>query len=245
MKNKYQTFLINLDKSTQRLSACDAMLKSQGISYERMPAVYGADLTEAHIAKVYSSKKPDSFYKTLGAGEIGCYLSHINVWNEIIARQLDYAVILEDDISIASVDFNKLMESVASFPSEWHYIKLLARGNPKFERNQACGNGFNLVTYKKVPTRTGAQIVSREGAKRLLASCQPFGRPIDVDLRYWWEKNIVVQGLMPYAFVANHESESEIAKLGNRKKGNKKPIKGVLDKLKYYALMQIHGLKLK
>jgi glycosyl transferase family 25 len=49
-----------------------------------------------------------------------------------------------------------------------------------------------------VPSLTGAYIVSRRGAQKLLGRRIPFGRPIDVDLRHWWECDLRVLGVDPY-----------------------------------------------
>lgn len=46
-------FVINLDKSTERMAKISERLNQLGISYERIPAVYGADLSQEEIDKYY------------------------------------------------------------------------------------------------------------------------------------------------------------------------------------------------
>lgn len=54
----------------------------------------------------------------------------------------------------------------------------------KFQLN----NDFNLKIQEKVSAGTCAQAISLNGAKKILNNCIPFGRPIDTDYQFWWEK---------------------------------------------------------
>ena len=54
------------------------------------------------------------------------------------------------------------------------------------------------MSYRRVPSLTGAYVISRSGAQKLLRHRLPFGRPVDVDLRHWWECDLRVFGLLPY-----------------------------------------------
>ena len=58
--------------------------------------------------------------------------------------------------------------------------------------------GSDLIAYRRVPSLTGGYVITRRGAARLLEHHPPFGRPVDVDLRHWWECNLVVLGVQPY-----------------------------------------------
>ena len=46
-------FVINLDKSTERMAKISKRLDELEIPFERMPAVYGADLSQEEIDKYY------------------------------------------------------------------------------------------------------------------------------------------------------------------------------------------------
>jgi glycosyl transferase family 25 len=55
---------------------------------------------------------------------------------------------------------------------------------------------------------TAGYVVSRAGAAKLLAHRQPFGRPIDVDLRFWWEcDQLRILGVSPSAIGLDDTSE--------------------------------------
>ena len=64
-------------------------------------------------------------------------------------------------------------------------------------REPLC-DGYALQHYRRVPSLTAGYAINRRGAAKLLASRLPFGRPIDVDLRHWWESDqLHVLGLEP------------------------------------------------
>lgn len=230
MPVNYKTFLINLDKSTDRLERSQAILAEQNIDFDRVSAVYGADLSQQQLAQAYNYQLPHAYYKKLNVGEIGCYLSHRKVWQEIVDQQLDFAVILEDDFNIVG-DFNAMLSTIEQLDFDWHYIKLAEHTRRRNTLFKAKLNEFDLVVYDKVPARTCAQVVSLAGAKKLLASSQPFKRPIDIDLQYWWEKDINVLGLTPYVVTPNDTAVSEIDKLAKRNKAEKSMLRKYLDKL--------------
>ena len=240
----YQTFLINLDKSTDRLAASTEMLNALGLEFERVPAIYGADLLAEDVAQAYTTRTSNRYHKELNLGEIGCYLSHRKTWKLIIKRKLDFALIFEDDFLPKVESINEIITLVNQIQTPWHLIKLMGKHK---RADEICGHPMKELTFsllKKVPTRTGMQIVSNEGAKRLLASSKPFSRPVDVDLQYWWEKNIWVHGIQPYPFKSNSEGSSEIEKFSNRKAAKKSRLKKLGNKISFTLNTQRQAKKL-
>jgi glycosyl transferase family 25 len=153
--------------------------------------------------------------------------------------------VLEDDIHLTGVSFSNMVDAIKLIDRPWFYIKILGMHQPSHLLRSQVIEEFTLSTFQKVPARTGAQIVSREGAIRLLKSTAPFYRPVDLDLQYWWEKNIFVDVLHPYVFAVNHNEVSDIDAQKSRKKSAKKPIKRIFDRIKYYGLVHKHGRALR
>ncbi|MBO9489221.1 glycosyltransferase family 25 protein [Endozoicomonas sp. G2_1] len=234
MTVNYKTFLINLDKSTDRLAYSEKRLTEHNIAFERVAAVYGADLSRQELTQAYSDQLPNAYYKKLNIGEIGCYLSHRKVWQKIVDDKLDFAVVLEDDFNIVD-DFSAMLAAVSSAPITWDYIKLAEHDRPRKSLHTIDINNHKLITYDKIPARTCAQVVSYEGAKKLLAASQPFSRPVDIDLQYWWEKDIRVFGLMPYVFRPKTDSVSEIDKLKGRDDAEKNDLRRLISQVKFFA----------
>ncbi len=90
-------------------------------------------------------------------------------------------------------------------------VKLIGRAElgrvEKFGHTQALIGSTRLISYHRVPSFTAAYVISREGAAKLLASRRPFGRPIDVDLRYWWESGLQIKGVLPAAVGLDESSQ--------------------------------------
>jgi len=214
---KFKVFLINLDKSTDRLELCQNELKKYNIDFERIPGVYGKDLTTEEVETIYDESRNDKHYKKpLSLGEIGCYLSHIKCWQKIVDEKLDYAVILEDDFKLDS-NF-KEFESVFEQMQNWDYVRMAfsSRKVPIVKRHKIT-NTRDLVYYKKIPINTLAQAVSLEGAKKLLANSKTIFRPVDVDMKHYWEKEINILGIDPPLILDRYDFSSEISQMSDGK----------------------------
>lgn len=244
---KFKVFLINLDESIDRLAFCQKQFAKYGIDFERVEAVSGRDLSSEQIDQFYDRKRNRTSYKKeLSIGELGCYLSHRKCWEKIVEEQLDYAVILEDDIIISSVfkDFSMLFEKLYN----WDFVRLaFSTRNVPVVQSHSLIDKYNLVYYKKVPINTLAQAVSYEGAKKLLNVTAKVYRPIDADLKHYWEKVVSIPAIYPPLISerANFESQiNKMAKKEGRVKGSNalKNIKYVLGykiKAAYYDRKQV------
>jgi glycosyl transferase family 25 len=234
---KSNIFLINLDRSTERLKRAAQQIEATGSTFERISAVDGATLTSERIAEVFDAQTAKRrFQYDLTAGEIGCYLSHVKCWQRIIDDNLDYAIILEDDLLLDS-KFSSVISAIPQLKSGWHYLKLSCPFKPRSykaaETVTPLGEqGVSLVNYSKSPTGTVAQVVSREGAKRLLAKKPPFFRPIDIDLQWSWEIGITVQGLIPYVADVSDEP-SEIQRIAKRKELKQRPFNKLKEAVRF------------
>lgn len=246
MNMKFKVFLINLDKSQDRLEVCQQHLERYNIEFERVSAVYGKDLTQQQIDQFYDSKRNQKGYKKdLNLGELGCYLSHIKCWQKIVDEQLDYALILEDDFKLSDSfgQFEHIFEKL----TEWDFVRIAYPIKPTATTERLkITEQHDLVFYKKVPINTLAQAVSFRGAERLLAASKQIFRPIDVDIKHYWEKGIDVLAIDPPLVNAHQDFSSEIDKLSatETRKGNTKfwrqirYISGYKLKSKYYGLFR-------
>jgi glycosyl transferase family 25 len=223
---KWKICLINLARSTDRLTACANQLGAYSLPFERIEAVNGDSLDAAIINELYNFAD-SSYHKHLTNGELGCYLSHVRAWQKIVDEQLDYAVILEDDILLQG-DIQEGLEAIKNIQQPWDLIKLAEAPAKRKAVHQIAVGDFSLITYNKVPSRTCAQVVSLSGAKKLLATSSHINRPIDIELQYWWECELSVFGLKPYVVKANHDEVSEIDRNLNRNKVKQSFLKKVV-----------------
>lgn len=118
------TFLINLDRDSERLTHMDEMLRRLGIDYERFAAIYGKDIDAYSYVDERKMWRVEG--RRLSPGDIGTALSHRSVYELISERGLSYALILEDDVRLPE-DFKKIVDrevaiNVGHGPSGWEYL---------------------------------------------------------------------------------------------------------------------------
>lgn len=127
----FKVFVINLDKSVARLERLKAEFERIGLDFERIPAVDGRKLSENQILKHYSPElNRKKYFVPLSKPEIGVYLSHLTACEKIISENLDFGIILEDDIVLKD-GFQMIPQVLCSLNEKWNYIKLIAPGKKK------------------------------------------------------------------------------------------------------------------
>ena len=197
---------INLDSDGARRERMASEFSRLGLIAERFAATRWTELTEAEKARYYSAElNSTQFHKPLVAGEKGCYTSHLLAWAWLLASDHPAMVLLEDDVALRP-EFGAVISAIEQLPASWDMIKLIGREHEKLSAALPLTAGFELVDYLRVPSLTAGYVISRSGAKKLLDSRIPFGRPVDVDLRYWWESGLKVQGVMPAAITLDDTS---------------------------------------
>lgn len=209
---KFKIFVINLESSSDRLAEISQQCALLGLTFERVPAVRGSELSVSEKRRCYDPLlNHKRYYKQLNDGEIGCYLSHMACWQNIVTQQLDFALILEDDAVLRS-QLPEFITAVAGLEFEWDYIKLSHGSRQKKLLQQVdIGEGISLGSCLKLPSTTTGQFVSFSGAQKLLQTALPISRPVDIDIQYWYEKNLQCLVARPFP-VGNGDFGSEINK---------------------------------
>lgn len=207
---------INLDEDTQRRAAIDAACASAGVHAHRLPATRWSKLDDAAQAQLYSPVlNARHYFRPLLPGEKGCYASHIAAWRRLLASSAPALVVLEDDVRPEPA-FAKVIDAIGALPLDWDMVKLIGRERERPRTQCRLTDQHVLVSYRRVPSLTAGYVISRCGAEKLLASRLPFGRPIDDDLRHWWENGLVMRGVIPAAI--SHADTGESSSIGERKR---------------------------
>ncbi|HGG8948503.1 TPA: glycosyltransferase family 25 protein, partial [Enterobacter cloacae] len=91
-----KTFVINLKTEVKKRNNIDAQCKANGFDYEIVEAVNGRELQDeaTHLLAQNLSQA------RLTKGVIGCTLSHLYIYSRMVADNIPYALVLEDDITI-------------------------------------------------------------------------------------------------------------------------------------------------
>lgn len=187
-----EAFVIHLRRAKQRLWQVEHIVNVSPVKTQIINAVDGRAMSAEQRENVYTTDKlfEPRYPFIIGAGEIGCFLSHRRAWQIILDKGLDAGLIVEDDLEIEPVAFASALELANAYINEIGYIQFLVRKLRGPYQTIHTGNDCRLVRPDIVPLRTSAQLVGRKAAEQLLALTQTFDRPVDGLLQLTWETGI-------------------------------------------------------
>lgn len=113
-----KTYVINLPKDTERrTSAVRELNKLSCLDLEFVDAVYGKELGKEKLGKLFDFKKSKSYRSDdVTLGEVGCTLSHYASYKKLLASDLNYALIAEDDVGfIGNGPFDELLKKAVQY----------------------------------------------------------------------------------------------------------------------------------
>jgi GR25 family glycosyltransferase involved in LPS biosynthesis len=162
--------VINLDKDVERWEKLHAELTRVGIVHHRFSAINGRELGSEydHLMKMGTRAFTPK-------GVLGSALSHHLVLAEFLKGELETCLVLEDDALLDDQVTEHLKLVMSSAPPGWDMIKLASSPN-KY-------NGPNVLQKCAVSLDYVARLVSREGARKLLA--ERISWPGYADVTFW------------------------------------------------------------
>jgi len=180
-------FVISLKNSSRR-NIIAQRFNYFNIPFQFIDAVYGNSLSEEELSLVDYEFYPKKYNanKPLTLGEIGCAMSHIKVYQHMVEKNIEQAIIFEDDIIIHH-EFNKIITDVLKKVPDRREIIFLDHGKAKshlFKRN--LHENYKLVRYrspsknsKRCIIMADAYLLTLNGAKKLLNLAYPIRMPAD------------------------------------------------------------------
>jgi GR25 family glycosyltransferase involved in LPS biosynthesis len=175
------TFLITLRGSERTQPALDHLAS---IGLEPI-VVYGVRGTELDRRLIHSICAQTFVYRTLGPGEIGCYLSHHLIFRTIAKSNIERAFIFEDDARFANnpTALLRLLAESEVWPSNFN-LNLCCKNTPEngmVKKTHAFNIGSVTIQQVARPMRLSTgYLVSNEYAKERLNSVFPIVRPFDM-----------------------------------------------------------------
>jgi glycosyl transferase family 25 len=161
-----KTYLINLDRDTERLAHVRARLDSFKIPFERFPAVNGKETGDTFLVE-FAAARPKKNGKGWGAGQIGCFLSHYYVWEKVAKGSDEYALILEDDGYLSS-ELPAFVKNLDWIPEDADIVRLEVPTCAVKTRLAKQVGQRKLYRILSTSWCAGAYIINRSCAQRLL-----------------------------------------------------------------------------
>ena len=201
-------FVISLARAEERRRAVIRELEAANVRYEIVDAVDGRNIRREDFAErleQYHRPEGSCFRLNLGRrpgrrlslSEIGCYLSHYNLWRRMADDNIPAAVILEDDARLRP-GFAAAVAEAAACDWQWDLIYLYYGDSKKVCRElQPLGGGHSLVQLKGTLNKAAAYMLSLDGAKKLLPHCRLMHHGLDVVWKDYWNWGGRVYSIRP------------------------------------------------
>merc|ERR1719245_1284328 len=114
-------------------------------------------------------------------GEIGCFMSHYNIWKQIVESDLETVLIFEDDIRFEPYfqsKFDHLIRELDSIREQWDLVYI----GRKIQHNshEDWLEGSDQLVHVDYTYWTLAYIITKAGAQKLLDS-EPLSKMLPVD----------------------------------------------------------------
>ena len=192
-------YVINLDRDTERMASIHANLVRIGLSYERLPAVMGKDVTDWEKLVDLSAYAWRNRLDMPRAGEVGCTLSHLKAMETFLKTDAPWCVILEDDVEVLPA-CAEVLRSLAE-KDDWDLVKLFNFHSGMPVKKRALASGHYLVVHLTRTTSSAAYVVNRRAAETLLKSMRPITEQVDHALDRPWETGLRTRGIRPMPVV--------------------------------------------
>jgi len=190
------TYLINLDRTPDRLLAMTQRLNALGIPFTRVPAVDGRAMGDDAFSDFIRTRPRNG--KEWTRGKMGCFLSHQSVWRAIVENDHPYAVVLEDDLHIAE-SLPKIFETNAWIPEGADLVRLEPSTNRVLLAHKPVAEVAGRGVHRVLSTTwcTGAYIISKAAAQKILNVAERDHESPD-HLLFCYEASVIAQWLKTY-----------------------------------------------
>lgn len=179
-------FVINLDRSPERLASMQHQLTRLGLSFQRVEAIDGAGTT----TRDWRGIRPLApYFSALSAREMACCASHVKALELIAGMDVTAALVLEDDVEIGSGlpgALDELASRATQLPDSTSLFGHRARGRLLHR----FPSGRRLIESVTPPISAAAIVWTPAGARRFLPSARSMLRPIDVARKHWWDSGL-------------------------------------------------------
>lgn len=184
--------VVNLKRRPDRLAKIKSQLDKNKISFNVFNAIDGKTLNLTNDEKLLF-KIPNNF-KGLrfdishenNSGAIGCSISHIKIWEELVKSSKNIFVVLEDDITLElnfKIKLAKIMNDLKKIKL-WDIVYIGINDSCFFGKYNDVKIGDNLYKFSKDIRYHGSgtygYIISKSGASKLLSFLK-FGMPQPID----------------------------------------------------------------
>ena len=190
-----EKYIISLKKDHNKCVNSINLLNNAGINNikifeaingnELIPTVekigYKHPYIQVNLSSLYDLRNGRKRHREISSkGALGCYLSHITLWNKLINSINEYMLIFEDDVEPLVKDANVIINNIIKEKNDFDILLLgytLKDNNiiSVSENLNKCMLFFGLHSY----------IITKKGAEKLLKHALPIDMQLDSYIPYY------------------------------------------------------------
>jgi len=165
----------------------EACLNVLGLNAKWVEAVDGKTLTDSYVydelgIRLMPEYRDPYHNRTMTRGEIGCFLSHHHIWEDVRRHKHQRVLVLEDDLRFVKYfrpSLTALMDETEEQKVRWDLIYLgRKRLNP--DKDGPLVQGCRYLSHVGYTYWTISYVLSYDGASKLL-DARPFENLVPVD----------------------------------------------------------------
>ncbi|CAK9802533.1 Glycosyltransferase 25 family member [Anthophora plagiata] len=178
-------YMINLLRRPERRDRMHKLFKELGLRVKTVDAVDGGALNQSFLESFGIEMMPeytDPYHdRPMTMGEVGCFLSHYIIWNEVIKNGFESVIILEDDVRFEPYFRQKvkyILKELNDLQFKWDLVYL---GRKRLVENAETRiDGSKYLVHAAYSYWTLGYILSASGARKLVEAL-PLKNLIPVD----------------------------------------------------------------
>ncbi|WP_322893873.1 MULTISPECIES: glycosyltransferase family 25 protein [unclassified Yoonia] len=190
-------WLINLDRDTDRLAKMQRQLDAMGLAYTRFPAINGKDRADELAARVDAQAYARNMGQDISPGHIGCYASHVTVWEILAASPHKVGLVLEDDV-VFHDDFLDSLDIALAGAAHWDTLRFNCI-RAKLPISQGKLGRYTLNAYAGPFTGNATYLIKRDIAARIAPGFWPQTRAHDHEMNRFFRHDFRQFGLEPFS----------------------------------------------
>ena len=201
------TWLINLPRATERRAKMEEQLARLPFDHAVFDGVDG----NAREADLLEKTDVSAFERNMGRkiliGGIGCYNSHLGVWRDFLTSGKQVDVVFHED-------FVEAIDLALEAEAHWDFLKLNCI-RAKLPVSQGKIGTYTLNAYVGPATGTGAYLINRATAEKLLPRMLPVTRATDHEINRFFLHDFRFFGLEPFPSHPDDGNVSYITGVGH------------------------------
>lgn len=185
----WRVVVINLDDDHERRQWMRQQLEKADLRFVLQRATTGSEAI---------GRFPDKLtHLNLTSGEIGCWGSHLAIAEQVSAGIIaDPVLVLEDDTGLPE-NLTELIDALLErLPCDWDIVHLSGLPKRGYRAVAPLHGDHTIVSYERVPHGTGAYLLRRTGAEKILRM-KPDIFAIDQCLARYARFGLITYGVFP------------------------------------------------